>query len=92
MSDAFDFAAETARFDKFDEAFNFLTEMYGKETMDSPESLTRCRHLNAAREALAQEMRESVAKLRKLKEEREAYLDNYLDAHFSDEYSKVIPF
>ena len=88
MSDAFDFAAETARFDKFDKAFDFLTEMYEKETMDSPESLTRCRHLNAAREALAQEMRESVANLRKLKEEREAYLD----AHFSDEYSKLIPF
>ena len=86
--DMCEFAVETARFDKFERAFDFLTEMYDSESKDSVNSLIKCQHINAAREALTQSMIESVANLRKIKGERE----EALDAHFSDEYSKLIPF
>ena len=73
------FGIETERFDKFDKAFEFLTELYNKEHMEDSASLDRCTHINAAREALANEMRESIAKLRKYKEEEEAAMDKGYD-------------
>ena len=74
------FGIETERFDKFDKAFDFLTELYKQEEMESSESIQRAIHINAAREALCNELRESVAKLRKIKEEEEAAMD----AHYDD--------
>jgi hypothetical protein len=64
-----EFGIETKRFDEFDASYDFLTELFNKEDLKSSESILRAKHLNNARMALANEMRESLVKLRTLKDE-----------------------